>query len=90
MLLASLAVVLRLVPAAATVSPALKLCACALAGTAAALTAAGATLPLERSLYLLIAAAAALGGAFLGVALLPRSLGRTDRTPGNVPYPSVP
>ena len=78
--LAILSAVLNLIPLA-SLSTATKLCGCATLGAASALTAAGAMLPLERSLYLLIALASALGGAFLGVSLWPRALVHSPRAP---------
>ena len=48
---------------------------------AASLTAAGSLLPLERSLYLCLALASAVGGAFLGQCLWPSALGRSPNAP---------
>lgn len=71
---------LRLLPIL-TLSPPSRLCACALVGATTALTASGWILPLERSLFLLTASAAALGGAFLAVALWPHALVVHERAP---------
>ena len=57
----------------------------AFVGASAALTIAGALLPLERSLFLLLAAACALGGAFLGLVLWPQALARSAHAPQRGP-----
>ena len=81
LVLAGLALLLGIVPVA-VLSPPVRLGACALTGAGAALTAAGSLLPLERSLYLLLAAASAVAGAFLGIVTFPRGLVRSPRVPG--------
>ena len=78
--LALLSAIFRLLPLA-LLSPSLQLAGCALLGLSTALTAAGSLLPLERSLYLLLAAASAAGGAFLGQCLWPHVLVRSPRAP---------
>ena len=80
LLMLVLAALLDLVPVA-SLSPRLKLLGCALAGVGACLTAFGALLPLERSLFLLSALAAALGGALIGMLIWPRALVGSPRAP---------
>jgi len=78
--LGALAAALRLVPIG-VLPPAAQLGAIGLLGAAAGLTGFGAVLPLERALFLLAAAACALGAAFLAMLVWPRALVRSARAP---------
>ena len=64
--------------------PPARLLGAAAIGAAAALCASGALLPLERTLFLLHAAAAALGASLLAVVLWPQTLAPSARVPATL------
>jgi hypothetical protein len=78
--LGALAAALRLVPINA-LPPAAQLGAISLLGASAGLAGFGAVLPLERALFLLAAAACALGAAFLAMLVWPHAFVRSARAP---------
>ena len=80
LILVASAAALGLVPFSRAPLP-LQLAAFASAGACAALTVAATCLPLERLLYLLIAIAASLAGAFLGSIVSPTALVQAPRVP---------
>ena len=62
----------------------MKLGACGSFGVGIALTAAGTLLPLERTLFLLLATASGLGSAFLALCVWPSSLVKSPRAPASL------
>ena len=83
LLLMLIAIMLGLVPVV-SLSPAVKLGACGSFGVGIALTAAGTLLPLERTLFLLLATASGLGSAFLALCVWPSSLVKSPRAPASL------